>query len=384
MCPITQSRTKQRSAHTYHMPYVRKTPRDTTYYDDGNAKLSRIDNVCTLSTTCSQCGKSFSRRTQRSTFNPNKAFFCSVACVNDSQRNGTIKQAKEQHFLRKYGTTNPLGCKEIIKKRDRTVLERYGTTNISKLEHVKQKRSASMKQICATTNCIERGRQTMIKRYGSHYLATDEARQRLREYSQKTYGVDHPMHSHVVRKKMRQTLKERYGVDNPMKIDEIKEKVKNTCLRLYGVDNVFKRPDVIERRINAMIRNANNLSSHAEDSFHESLCQIFPNVERHVIIFHRKNAFWIVDFRINDVFIQFDGIYWHGISGGTSRCSSSQKMQLKAQRRDRYQDSWFRKRGLNLLRVDEKTATHLTRNELKHMIVNCHGITSTYRTHPFA
>lgn len=67
--------------------------------------------------------------------------FCSKHCMLHSDRGKQIvKEIREKTNLEKYGTKNPLECKEVKEKIKKTNLEKYGVENYNQLESQKEKR----------------------------------------------------------------------------------------------------------------------------------------------------------------------------------------------------------------------------------------------------
>lgn len=356
--------------------YTRKTPKNTAYFDNEKGRLERIDNVTWITTKCAQCNIKISRKMPKSRFEKSLYFYCSTDCQNEAQRSGKIKEAKEKHFIEKYGVNNPYGAREIIERRKQIMLDRYGVDNPSKIPEIAKAKSIYMKRLYAETDIIERTKQTNLKRYGvTSFLATPEAREFLKKHSLETYGVENHMQSEVFKEEKRKAYFEANGVDNPMQLESVKKKAQQTCLEKYGVDNVFKRQDVIDNRIAKLIENAKRFSSDAEDKIYEQLSQHFDNVIRHVPMLYKRNAFWVIDFKIGNVWIQFDGKYWHGIEKDVATLEKllengdkSASMQLKAKRRDARQNSWFHKRNIKLFRITEGTPVDAWLPALKDLI----------------
>lgn len=173
----------------------------------------------------------------------------------------------------------------------------------------------------------------------------------------KLYGTEHHMKSATFKNAMQKRHLKKYGVNNPLQREEIKKKVKQTCMQKYGVSNVYQRPDVVKRCMMRRIENSKRSSSNAEDKTHEILLREFKTVERQVTIFWKPTCFWAIDFCIQGVYVQFDGLYWHGIGKDIETLKTSNdksaKMQLGAIRRDHYQNHWFKKNQMKLFRIVE-------------------------------
>lgn len=343
------------------MPYVRKTEANILYYDGPKGRLERINNITWMTVLCAQCKIQFTRKIGIKKFQENERFYCSALCLNESQRHGIAKKIKEKHFLKKYNTKNPFSSKEIREKIKSNLLEEYGVENVSQIQEIRDKKSELMKKTCNETDFLERVSNTMKQNYGCHWLATEDAREKLRQYSFEKYGVDHLMKSQEFRNNVfKLSFLEKYCVDNPMKIKEIVQKVRQTCLEKYGVDNVFKREDVIENRTKTLLKNCKNKSSKEEDNVYQILIENFGKdlVQRHIPVFYRKTNFWIIDFQIGNIFIQYDGEFWHGLSKQKkelqkliSQGDKVAKMQYKTLCKDKFQDIWFKKNNLLIFRI---------------------------------
>lgn len=343
------------------MSYVRKTEANILYYDIPKGRLERINNVTWLTTICSQCEIQFTKKFGIKKFQQNERFYCSNNCLNESQRCGIAKKIKEEYFLQKYNSKNPFSSKEIREKIKENLLDVYGVENVSQIQEIRDKKSQLMKKNCNETDFVERISNKMKQNYGCHWLATKDARESLKQYSFEKYGVDHLMKSEEFRSNVfKFSFLEKYGVDNPMKIDEIVQKVRQTCLEKYGVDNVFKREDVIEKRTRSLLKNCKDKSSKEEDKIYQILIEKFGKdlVKRHIPIFYRKTNFWIIDFQIGNIFVQYDGEFWHGLNKQKkelqkliSQGDKVAKMQYKALCKDKFQDIWFKKNNLVIFRI---------------------------------
>lgn len=95
-------------------------------------------------------------------------------------------------------------------------------------------------------------------------------------------------------------------------------------------------------------------SSKAKARFSELLRERFGEVK------HQKwvNG-WPIDFYIPsiDTYVQFDGVYWHGLDRPIEVIRASNlvrdKAIVKKWETDRVQDAWFTSNGLRLIRVTD-------------------------------
>lgn len=348
--------------------------------ENGHTLIKR-DKKYFLQTNCEICKKLFERQITLKIFNANKhkLFCCGRDCRNESQRSGNIKKVKEKHFLDKYGVINPYLIPKVREQVKRTNIERYGVDNISKLDSIKQSKSQKMKDICENTDFRERVENTTFERYGNKcFWGSEQSRELLRDYSLINYGVEHYTQSEKFQDEMREHYLETIGVENPMQLESTKEKIRNTCLERYEVDNVFKRPDVIQNRMNSIAENAKNLTSKAEIKIFEILKEHFEEVvtQKYVKYGFGKHTFWLIDFHLvkEDVYIQYDGVYWHGIGKDIEELklkeTKSSQMQLGAIEKDLKQNIWFKENNKMLFRIIEGTSTEKWLSELKAIINN--------------
>lgn len=99
--------------------------------------------------------------------------------------------------------------------------------------------------------------------------------------------------------------------------------------------------------------------SKIEDAYYVKLCETYgiDNVERQVT---PEGTHWPIDFYIKsiDAWIQFDGVYWHGLDRHIELIAEHRsKRDVVIHRKwltDREQDEWFKKCGLKLIRVTDR------------------------------
>ena len=144
------------------------------------------------------------------------------------------------------------------------------------------------------------------------------------------------------------------------------EKKKATTKKCFGVECVFSLPEIhalvnttekCQQRHETMKRNGSYKTSKTEDEFYVWLCQKFgnDNIDRQKVI----NG-WPIDFYIKnfDLYIQFDGEYWHGLDRTLSEISqfktSRDQTILQKYELDRQQEKWFSQQDLRLIRITDK------------------------------
>lgn len=110
---------------------------------------------------------------------------------------------------------------------------------------------------------------------------------------------------------------------------------------------------MIKKRTETMRTNGTHRQSREEDRFHEFLRQYFSDIKRQVTIRGR----WTIDFYINDidVYVQFDGIYWHGLDRPIEiirQHASRQDVIIEQKwKTDQEQVAWFAENNLTLIRI---------------------------------
>lgn len=217
---------------------------------------------------------------------------------------GNARKKARQTCLERYGSNSSMGDPVVRRKKEQTFIERYGVR-------------APISQ-CALI--VSRSIETQIERYGDIYTRTQGWRNDVREWSLKTFGTDHPMHSNEYKKRF--DFKASW-------------KKQHTTKKLNGTYAASK----IERR------------------FGGELIKKFgqENVDFQVIV----NG-WSIDFYVKsiDTYVQFDGVYWHGLDRPVDDLRKStydrDKRIVESYDKDRKQDVWFSDRGLRLIRITDR------------------------------
>lgn len=178
------------------------------------------------------------------------------------------------------------------------------------------------------------------------------------------YGVTVPSKSEAIKQKMKNTNLERHGVEWPLQNKNIYDKVLQTNLDRYGAENPYNQqsvkdkansPTACKKRHETMKHNGSYAKSKPEDRVYEILCErfSFDDVERWKLMNNR----WPIDFYVKsiDTYIQYDGVYWHGLNRKIKELKSSDKPRDKNIYKkwliDREQDQWFVDNELRLVRI---------------------------------
>lgn len=206
--------------------------------------------------------------------------------------------------------------------------------------------------------------------------------------------LDHVLlgHGHLNRtvEKKKQKFKEKYGLEvvGGFQVPQIQNKIQATCVKNFGVENPFASHE-IQRRISAtnlerygsaifvqskyakskihgteaqarraeLFSTTGHYSSATENQFYQYLCLQFGsmNIKRQVFV-----KCWSIDFYVRRycIYIQFDGIYWHGLDRPIKIIENSEspcdRAIAKAYYRDIEQNVWFKKNNLKLIRITDR------------------------------
>lgn len=199
---------------------------------------------------------------------------------------------------------------------------------------------------------------TMIEQHGCATPLTSEfAQTRARETS----------HTEAACLKREQTCLERFGSSCALGNKEMRAQGVQTQITKYG--DLFVRTEAYRVGVDWAARNAKlhatmkasgkYTRSRPEESLYTCLCQKFgvDNVERQAIA-----GGWMIDFKIKlsecDVFVQLDGVYWHGLDRPIAEISQSSAPRdvviCKKYATDRAQEAWFAENGLRLIRFTDE------------------------------
>lgn len=181
-------------------------------------------------------------------------------------------------MLAQYGAENPQQVPEIRARTRGTNLERYGSEEFLASPEVRERIRETCQEVyggpapscspavqakametnlerfgvpwtCMDPEVRKRQLETMVENYGSHFLASAEGKQQIRQAILAKYGVEyyaqHPNWWKVTKPKQIATWMRNYGVSHPMKVPEIRMKALRSARR-------DKEPNLFERRIAQM------------------------------------------------------------------------------------------------------------------------------------
>ncbi len=266
---------------------------------------------------CDNCNKKWETK---SVHLERQRHYCSKSCYKEaSQPGGVVDIARKMTNVEKFGADNPYASDEGKSRIKKTLIEKYGVDNAFKSEEVKKKL-----------------KQTFMLRY----------------------GVENPSQSKEVQEKIKKAMISKYGVERPMQLERVKEALRKGCMDKHGVPNVMMKPELVKRIIEKRAAEGTLYQSKPENSCYELLCEKFGKDE--IVRQVNVNKFWVIDFYIKtiDTYLQFDGVYWHGLNRPIDEIRQSDKSRDKAIYRkwlvDRQQEKWFEDQGKRLVRITDK------------------------------
>jgi hypothetical protein len=186
-----------------------------------------------------------------------------------------VKAKIRETMAEKYGAPNPQQVPEIRARTRETCHERYGgellgspileakarATNEARYGDAFPQRTEPVKARQRETNLERYGvpwtsmdpevrrkqLETMEANWGSHFFASEEGKEKIRQVMQERYGVDHWMKLPDSWDKLVGIFRERFGVDHPLQLEDFLEKRMGTCREIYGVDHPLQNEVVMAK-----------------------------------------------------------------------------------------------------------------------------------------
>lgn len=199
--------------------------------------------------------------------------------------------------------------------------------------------------------------ETSLERYGdTSPMRTAEVQQRLAQSFEERYGsgITCPLQIPAVKERRRRTHLERYGAEETFQSEGPKAKRRATWMKNYGVPYKPFEEYAAERSRQSMLKMPQKWSSKGEEEMCKLLHERFGEVirQKHV---HK----WPIDAYIPaiDTYVQFDGVYWHGLDRPIESIERSTRPRDKVIYRrwlsDHAQNEWFAKHDLRLVRITD-------------------------------
>lgn len=264
---------------------------------------------------CDFCGAEVTKQYRKNVLEE-CLIFCNNECSYKARKKGQVfYQHNTKIIQERYGADDCFSSKELQQKQRETKLEKYGDPSYSNREKAKQT-------------------------------------------FQENWGADHPMKTEEGKKLVQDSTLKSLGVPFAIQHPEIKEKRRKTCFERFGGPAPASSDEVVQKMLDTkMQNNPNCFRSKSEIKFEAILRQYFAEVE---IQQHVKR--WPIDFYLPelDVYVQFDGVYWHGlnrdksvIEEGAARGCANDICILDRMKNDALQAVYFKHNDLTLVRVTD-------------------------------
>lgn len=279
--------------------------------------------------------------------------FCSRPCLAESKKEGNLLFLKIRETIRTiYNCDNVSQNKDIKEKKKETTRLHYNVDHHFQSKEIRAKAEETNEQRygfkVATQNKEVQAKivATNMEKYQVPYTVLDpEIKKKGLDTLYKNYGVTNPSLSPEIQVRREATFEERYNVKNPTMLKEIRDKIDYHDLWLKAHETKKK--------------NGTYKKSKTEDKFYNFLVSQFliNNVSRQILMFDK-----IIDFLVvienKEIFIEFDGIYFHGLDRPIQIIEESLKIRDKyiAKRywEDRWLDQMMNENNKVLVRVTDK------------------------------
>lgn len=140
-----------------------------------------------------------------------------------------------------------------------------------------------------------------------------------------------------------------------------KENLSNAIKKMWATLPPESKNDRIAKQLTTVMKNG-AMSSKGEDELFSLIQEKYPDVKRFVW-FHPSQTgsanLWNIDFFIPEIntYVQFDGIYWHGLDRPIEKIKRSKTKRDESIYRkwltDQEQDHWFAKSEKKLVRITD-------------------------------
>lgn len=195
-------------------------------------------------------------------------------------------------------------------------------------------------------------------------MASDDYRQKMSKVTQDHWNSPESDNHRIINSEKLKSIRKDYDekLRAIQKTDDYRRKLSSSvkqCWDLLSNEDKNKR---LEKQLNSLFKDGNSLRSKGEIKLFELLKIHYPNIRNNVWIHKSKtnhNSSWNIDIHIPeiDTYIQFDGVYWHGLdrSIDTILSSSTKRNKTIAKKYfiDKEQNTWFENNNLKLIRITD-------------------------------
>ncbi len=295
-------------------------------------RFDRVHKCDIIRLKCDMCGKEWETRGSKTRIMSRKTHMCSEQCKRTAHKNGgVIERQRAKTNVARYGAENTFAAESCKQKITNTLIERHG-----------------VKHALQSSIFLEKFKRTMIERF----------------------GVESPSQSSEIQAKQVATMQRNWGVSYPMQLQHVRDAMMSGTIAKYGVPHHMQNKEHAYEVFQKRASEGTLFISKPEQLFYEKLCEKFGvnDIDRQVVM----NKRWSIDFYVKtiDTYVQFDGVYWHGLDRPIELIHESGKSghrrDMSIYRKwlvDRQQDKWFELNNLRLVRV--------TDNDFKRSLENC-------------
>lgn len=242
----------------------------------------------------------------------------------------SMQEKTRQTNLKRRGVEYPSQSKEVRNKVKETVQKRYGVDNVFQAAEIKEKIT-----------------QAMVDTYGvTNPLKSTDIKEKTKQTNIKKYGVENPFQ---LTDRVKKGMLKKYGESSPARVKKSVEKKKKTCLERYGYEIPAKNPDVRKKLIKTLntkevkekkhnaLKNKKNFNISAEETnFLKFLLLMDPDIKIHQLhpIINQDIDFYSP---LYDLWIQYDGAYWHGKEKSTLNGPQAESIE-RIKKNDKFQN----------------------------------------------
>lgn len=312
--------------------------------------------------------------------------FCCKECSVKSLSSGKLKEKIQLNNVAKYGSKSPAASKTIRDKIEKTNIEKYGVRAPLMSKNIQSKaQQTNIDKYGSSCSLINRNidskrQKTWLQKYGGNPLCCSEIREKIRQTMLDKYGEDSFVSTDLFKQLVIETNLERYGVKYAISSPEVRKKIEQTNLDRYGSasytgteDHKSKLDydDIAQKAWRTKIQNGTCSKSLVEEKMYALLVKKYGtnNVKRQVPIIGQWVDFYLLSKKL---FIQVDGVYWHGLNRPLEIISQMQTSQdekiYKQIFRDQKLNSFMRENNLNFSRITDVQIKTLTEEELWEII----------------
>jgi len=200
------------------------------------------------------------------------------------------------------------------------------------------------------------GEKTCLERYGTSWAAQNKSvtqkgiNTRIEKYgSASMWGVPEQLEKYTA------TMIKNHGVKYTFQSKKLREKREETWLKNYGVPyRPFPQEKCRENLFLKMTKFPNKWSSVGEIKLSKILEEKYGTINR-----QKRVHKWPIDIHIEqfDIYVQFDGVYWHGLDRPIEKIKASKKPRdigiYQKWMNDQEQNEWFKEHNVKLFRITD-------------------------------